>query len=115
MKAFKIIQPADRVWAPHPTVAGAKSALLISNREEKAVLTCMLTHLPPGSKVDAHRHACDEMIYIIRGSMMMRIEGVGELTIKQGGFVRIPRGIVHQPTKVQKDLMAYNVFYPYLL
>jgi len=32
----------------------------------------------------------------------------------EGAFIRIPKGFPHQPHDIEEDLIAYDVFYPYL-
>ena len=83
MERAKVIQPSNIKWEPHPLVAGIESAYLVSKRDENMDLTCMLVHVPPGTRVDKHTHECDEIIYVIQGQAMMHIEGIGEVPILQ--------------------------------
>ncbi len=114
MRQPKIIQPADRRWEPHPRVVGAEATCLLSHQGDGAGLTCMLTRLPAGTFVESHSHRCEEIIYVLRGKATMQIDGAGAVSMARGAFLRIPSGVTHQPYGVEEDLLAYNVFYPYI-
>jgi quercetin dioxygenase-like cupin family protein len=114
MEKFKIVQQNDVRWEPHPQLARAEVGYLVSNRDENMDLTCMLVHLPPGTQVDRHTHECDDIIYVVKGKATMWIEGVGDVEMVQGTFLRIPKGVAHQPYNIEEDFIAYDVFYPFL-
>lgn len=114
MEQAKIIQPSDIKWEPHPRFAKAEVANLVSNRDDNMNLTCTLVRLQPGTHVGKHTHQCDEIIYVIKGKAMMDIDGVGEVRMSEGTFLRIPKGVAHQPHKVEDDFIALDVFYPFL-
>jgi len=61
----KIIQPRDVKWEPHPQLANAKVAFLVSHRDDGMDLTCMLVHAPVGTAIEKHTHECDDIIYTI--------------------------------------------------
>jgi len=114
MEKPKILQPENIKWEPHPQLANARVAYLVSHRDENMDLTCMLVQLPAGVKVEKHTHECDDIIYVIKGKAKMWIEGIGEVPMVEGAFLRIPKGVRHQPHEVEEDLIAYDVFYPFL-
>ena len=114
MSAVKILQRTDVKWEPHPQLANAKVAFLVSHRDEGMDLTCMLVHLPVGTQVEKHTHECDDIIYAIKGKATMWIEGIGEVPVAEGTFIRIPKGTQHQPRDIKEDLTVYDVFYPFL-
>jgi quercetin dioxygenase-like cupin family protein len=114
MEEVKVIQKEDISWEPHPQLANLKVALLVSHRHEKMNLTCMLVHLQPGTQVEKHTHECDDIIYVLKGKVVMWIQGVGDVPMVQGTFIRIPKGVKHQPHTIEEELIAYDVFYPYL-
>jgi len=114
MEQTKVIQPSDIKWEPHPQLARAEVSYLVSHRDENMDLTCVLVHLPPGTKVDKHTHECDDIIYVVKGKAMMHIEGTGEVPMVVGTFLRIPKGVAHQPYNIEEDFIAYDVFYPFL-
>ena len=115
MQKHKVVQPDALKWEPHPQLSNAKVAYLLSNRDEKAELTCLLVNLPKGTQVEKHIHEnSDDIIYVIKGKAKMWIEGVGDVPMVKGAFLRIPKGLPHQPREIEEDLMVYDVFHPFL-
>ena len=115
MEIPKIVQPDEINWEPHPQLAEARVAYLLSNRDEQAGLTCLLVSLPVGIKVEKHVHEnSDDIIYVLKGKAKMWIDGIGEVPMAEGAFVRIPKGVAHQPRDIEEDVVAYDVFYPFL-
>jgi len=116
MEKSKVIQPHEIKWEPHPQLANAKVAYLLSKREEKVDLTCFLVHLPVGTEVERHLHEnSDDIIYVIKGKAKLWVDQVGDVPMVEGTFVRIPKGVLHQPHDIEEDLIAYDVFYPFLV
>ncbi len=94
---------------------GIQVAYLLSHRQDKADLTCALVQLPTGSQPQRHRHEhSDNILYVIRGNARMWIDGLGDLPLTPGTFLRIPKGVWHQPRGIQEDLTIHDVWYPYL-
>lgn len=114
MEAVKIVQARETRWEPHPQLANAKVAFLVSHRDEGMDLTCMLVDLPAGTQIEKHTHECDDIIYVVKGKAAMWIEGIGDIPMLEGTFIRIPKGTRHQPHDIEEDLLAYDVFYPFL-
>jgi len=114
MDDVKIVQPQDVKWEPHPQLANAKVAFLVSHRDENMDLTIMLVHLPVGTEVERHTHECDDIIYVVEGKAKIWIEGIGDVPAEKGSFVRIPKGTLHQPHDIEEDVVVYDVFYPFL-
>lgn len=115
MEKSKIIQHEDIKWEPHPQLANAKVAYLLSKRDENMDLTCVLVHLPPGTKVEKHSHDnSDDIVYVVKGKAKMWIDQIGDVPMHEGTFLRIPKGVLHQPYDIEEDFIAYDVFYPFL-
>ncbi len=115
MEEIKMIQPDDVKWEPHPQLENAKVAYLLSNRDDKMDLTCLLVHLPVGTQVEKHIHEnSDDIVYVVKGKAMMWIDKIGDVPMVEGSFLRIPKGVLHQPHDIEEDLIAYDVFYPFL-
>jgi quercetin dioxygenase-like cupin family protein len=114
MEKVKIVRAEEIKWEPHPQLATAEVAYLLSHRDENVDLTCLLVHLPPGTEVARHTHECDDIIFVVRGKAVIWIDGVGDTPLEPGTFVRIPKGVLHQPHSIEEDLLLYDVFYPYL-
>jgi mannose-6-phosphate isomerase-like protein (cupin superfamily) len=107
MENFKIIQPEEQKWDPHPQLPGVEVAYLVSKRA--------LVHLPIGSRVDKHLHEnSDDIIYVLKGKAKMWIEGIGDVPLTAGTFLRIPKGTMHQPHDIEEDFVAHDTWYPAL-
>ena len=115
MEKSKVIQPNEINWEPHPQLATAKVSYLLSNRDEKADLTCFLVNVPVGTQVEKHIHEnSDDIIYVVKGKAKIWIDQIGDVPLVEGAFVRIPKGVLHQPHDIEEDLILYDVFYPFL-
>ena len=80
MENYKVIQPDDRKWDPHPQLPDVEVAYLMSKRADKVDITCALVHLPVGSHVEKHLHEnSDDIIYVVKGKAKMWIEDIGEV------------------------------------
>ena len=114
MEKPKIIQTNYRKWEPHPQLANARVAFLLSNRDDHMDLTCMLVNILPGTEVEKHTHECDDIIFVLKGKGKMWIDGIGDIPMSEGSFVRIPEGVQHQPHSIEEEMLVYDVFYPFL-
>ncbi len=110
----KIIRPSDITWEAHPCFTGLTSAMFVSNRDDQVDLTCMLTRVMAGTIIDGHAHECDEIIYVLEGNAIMSIEGTEDVAMMPGTFFRIPKGMEHRPHTIKENILAYNVFHPFL-
>jgi mannose-6-phosphate isomerase-like protein (cupin superfamily) len=51
----------------------------------------------------------------VKGKAKMWIEGIGDVPMVEGGFIRIPKGVWHQPHDIEEDVIAHDVvWYPSL-
>ena len=116
MTKCKVIQPSEMKLEPHPQLPKIKVAHLLTNRDDDISITCALVHLPVGAEVEKHFHeSSDDIIYVVRGKPKMWIEGAGDVPMIEGGFLRIPKGVWHQPHDIVEDVIAYDVWYPFLV
>jgi quercetin dioxygenase-like cupin family protein len=116
MDKIKALQERELSWEPHPQLKDAQVAYLLSHRDEEADLTIMLVSLPRGIQVEKHTHdGSDDIVRVIRGKGKMWIDGVGDVILERGSFVRIPKGVLHQPHSIEEDMVVYDVFYPFLV
>jgi mannose-6-phosphate isomerase-like protein (cupin superfamily) len=51
--------------------------------------------MPPGSRVKRHRHAYEEAYFVVRGSGVMYLDGVGEVELVPGRSVYVPPNTIH--------------------
>jgi len=115
MTKHKVIQPSEIKWDPHPQLPQIKVAYLLSHRDDDIGITCALVNLPVGAQVEKHFHEnSDDIVYVVRGKAKMWIDGVGDVPMIEGGFLRIPKGVRHQPHDIEEDVIAYDVWYPFL-
>jgi quercetin dioxygenase-like cupin family protein len=111
----KVLQPDEIRWEPHPQLKAAKVGYLLSKRDENADLTCLLVHLPVGTEVEKHTHdESDDIIYVVKGKATMWIDQVGDVPMVEGAFIRIPKGVLHQPHHIEEDVLAFDIYYPAL-
>lgn len=109
----KILQAADVKWNPHPQFKGVEIGYLLSNRDDKVDLTCAMVHWKVGAEIPKHIHEnSDDILYIIKGKAKIWIDGVGDVPVSAGSFVRIPKGVLHQPHDVEEDLIAHDTWFP---
>ena len=54
-----------------------------------------------GEFVWHHHDAEDEMFLVVKGSMLMKLEGQ-DITVDEGEFIIIPRGVEHLPVADQE-------------
>jgi quercetin dioxygenase-like cupin family protein len=53
--------------------------------------------------VPNHKHPGEEVVYVLDGSLEYRLEGSAPVTLKAGGVLFIPKGIVHNVKNVGSD------------
>ena len=98
-------------WTPHPA-KGAERKILISKKEHKVDVTCMLVRIPKGVEIPEHIHdAQDDIIYVLEGKFKLRAEGADH-DAKKGTLLRVPKGVKHMIHDVQEDTLLYDVFVP---
>lgn len=67
------------------------------------------------SRGEKHLHeSSDDIIYVLQGKAKMWIEGIGDVPLATGSFLRIPKGTRHQPHSIEEDFVAYDIWYPAL-
>jgi quercetin dioxygenase-like cupin family protein len=56
--------------------------------------------LAPGGIVPRHKHPGEEIVYVLQGTLEYDIDGEPPVTLKPGGVLFIPTGIVHAAKNV---------------
>ena len=116
MEKAKVVQPHEIQWEPHPQLEKVKVGYLLSNRDEKADLTCFFVSSPVGTQMEKHSHDdSDDIAYVIKGKAKVWIDQIGEVPLAKGVFVRIPKGVPHRVYDIEEDLLTYNVLHPFLI
>jgi quercetin dioxygenase-like cupin family protein len=59
--------------------------------------------IDPGMVVPNHRHPGEEIVYVLAGSLVYSLEGSPPVTLKAGGVLFIPKGVVHNVKNVGRD------------
>ena len=109
----KVIQPTDMDWNPHPKFPGVEIAYLLTKRDEDVDMTCAIVHWKVGAEIPRHIHEdSDDILYILKGKAKIWIDGYGDIPLKAGSFVRVPKGVEHQPHDVEEDLLAHDTWFP---
>ncbi|MDC7786642.1 cupin domain-containing protein [Rhodoplanes sp. TEM] len=107
---------ADRMtWQPHPRFRGVEIAYLVTREKDDVDVTFALVRLPVGSQPDKHVHEhSDDIVFVLQGKATMWIDGVGDVALTKGCFLRVPQGVQHQPRNIEEDVLLYNVWLPAL-
>lgn len=108
---MNVYREEDVQWTPH-TAKGAERKILISKKEHKVDVTCMLVRIPRGIEIPEHIHdAQDDIIYVLQGKFKLWAEGT-EYDAEKGTLLRVPKGVKHKVYDVQEDTLLYDVFVP---
>ncbi|HIJ56196.1 MAG TPA: cupin domain-containing protein [Deltaproteobacteria bacterium] len=103
-------------WLPHHFAKGVRIKPMITQKEDRLDVTCVLVEVPAGVEVPEHVHETqDDILYPLSGKGVMWIEGEGEFTIEPGLIIRVPKGTKHKIVKVTETLLIYDVFCPALI
>lgn len=57
---------------------------------------------PPGAVAPRHSHPGEEVIYVLKGVLQYKIDGKAPVTLKEGGVLFVPTGVIHMATNVGK-------------
>jgi len=111
----KVIQPGQMKWMPHPKFAGVEMAYLLTKKDDNVDVTCTIVHWKVGAKFEKHIHETqDDIIYVIQGKAKVWIDGIGDIQLTPGSFVRIPKGVLHEPHDVEQEVLAHDMWFPAL-
>ncbi len=61
---------------------------------------------PPGAVAPRHSHPGEEVIYVLKGTLQYKIDGKPAVTLKEGGVLFVPTGVIHMATNVGKSPAA---------
>ena len=72
----------------------------------------MLAHvyLKKGCKVAEHSHASEQMSYLLKGSLKLRLPD-REVTLKEDDVLHIPSGVEHSAVALE-DALSLDIFSP---
>jgi mannose-6-phosphate isomerase-like protein (cupin superfamily) len=100
-------------WTPHPSFKGVEIAYLLTKKDDGLDMTYTLVHWKVGAEIPRHIHEnSDDILYFIQGRAEIWIDGIGDVPVSAGSFVRIPKGVLHQPHNVTEDVIAQDTWFP---
>lgn len=110
----KVLDPSTLQWNPHPKFKGVELAYLLSHKDDGTGMTCFLARWHVGAEIPRHIHEeSDDILYIIQGKGKIWIDGIGEVPLNAGSFVRVPKGVLHQPHDVEEEMIVHDTFFPF--
>jgi quercetin dioxygenase-like cupin family protein len=59
--------------------------------------------IDPAMTVPNHRHPGEEVVYVLDGTLEYSLEGSAPVTLRAGGSLFIPKGVVHNVKNVGRD------------
>ena len=100
-------------WEPHPFLPGVKIKQIYTLEDNIGITSC-LACIEKGHRTEIHIHEnSDDIFYVLEGSGKVYLEDIGEIKIKPGSFVRVPKTINHGIVEVgDEDLILLEVFHP---
>jgi mannose-6-phosphate isomerase-like protein (cupin superfamily) len=109
----KVLQARDVKWNAHPQFKGVEIAYLLTKRDDNVDMTCAMVRWSVGAEIPRHIHEkSDDILYIIKGKAQIWIDGVGDIPVSAGSFVRIPMGVLHHPHSVTEEVVAHDTWFP---
>jgi len=98
-------------WERHPVLKGVELSYLSRDDGKVTSATCALVRLAAGAEPARHLHEdADDIVFVLEGRGAMWVEGYGDLPLDPGTFLRIPRGVLHQPHDIEEELVLYDVW-----
>ena len=107
-----IVEPGLEV-EPHPLAAGVQRRVLLTRKDHSAGASIFLSNVKKGVEVPEHLHKdADDIAYILSGRAKMFIEGIGEIILRPGVFVRVPKNVRHSIYDFDNNFSVINIFVP---
>ncbi|RDD53149.1 MAG: cupin domain-containing protein, partial [Candidatus Korarchaeota archaeon NZ13-K] len=64
-----------------------------------------------GDLIPEHAHEEDEIAYVVSGSLRVHMEGMGDLDVREGEALLIPKGVRHRGV-LSGDCVLIAVYHP---
>lgn len=111
MTSAKVVRMTELQFSPHPKFPGVEIAYLLTRKDDGGDVTTAIVHWKIGAQIPRHIHEeSDDILYILHGKAKIWIEGAGDFDLTPGAFVRVPKGVLHQPHDVEEDLLAHDTW-----
>ncbi len=110
-----VVNEKDVAWTPHPIAKGIETKVLLSKKHHGAAASVLLLRVAPGAKPEVPEHVhenSEDIIYTLRGSAKIWMEGQGEIDLTPGRIVRVPRNVKHRAYDISSDFLMFDVFAP---
>ena len=110
-----VIQEEGGEWKPHEFAPGIKSKALLSQKNDGAQVSIFLIQTTEGGTLSVPEHShedSEDIAYVLSGRAKMHIEGLGEIELKQGTFVRVPKKVKHRVYDIEPNFVVLNLFSP---
>jgi quercetin dioxygenase-like cupin family protein len=110
-----MVSEKDAPWTPHPVAKGIEIKVLLSRKAHGAEASVMLVRVAPGAKAEVPEHVhenSEDIIYTLKGSAKLWIQGQGEIDLIPGRVVRVPRNVKHRAYDISADFLVFDVFAP---
>jgi quercetin dioxygenase-like cupin family protein len=66
--------------------------------------TIVQAYLKKGALVPRHQHAGEQLIYVLRGALRMRVDAA-DLTIREGDVLQVPPATPHQAEAIDDTFL----------
>jgi mannose-6-phosphate isomerase-like protein (cupin superfamily) len=101
-------------WVPHPTVKDVFIKKIITmEKYGPESPSIIMVRVPAGVVVPEHVHTnSEDILFILSGAATMWIDGAGEMPLRKGTVVRVPRNTKHRIFDITEELLVYDVFSP---
>ncbi len=107
-----IVKPED-VLEPHPFNADVRRRTLLTRAHDDVDVSLFVVRAGEGADIPDHVHeTANDMAYVLSGRAKMFIEGVGEVVLEEGMFIRIPPGTRHRIYDCRDQFTVLNIFVP---
>lgn len=107
-----IVEPQAEL-EPHPLNPDVRRRVLLTRAHHNVDASIYVVQARDGTEVPEHVHqGANDIAYVLSGRAKMFIEGVGEITLKEGMFIRIPPGTRHRVYDCQDQFTVLNIFVP---
>jgi quercetin dioxygenase-like cupin family protein len=83
-------EPQDRPEPKRATI-GTQDQTGVEGKE----IVTGTVDLPVGAEVARHTHPGDEVGYVLKGHLILKVQGRPDRKLKAGDYFFIPRGVVH--------------------
>lgn len=98
-------------WAPHPMAEGFEVKVLAHKPESQVKI--QLVRARKGAVLAEHTHDTEDIFYVLAGGATIWIEGAGDIPLRKGMVIRVPKDAVHKVYKISDEgYLVLDMFVP---